>query len=350
MVVRSMNAPKDLGAYLSSREPQLLDLPSEFPMPPDPVAWARDVCSAHPAKLRVEAMPRTVGVKVDDPSKALSLARDAAPELIRNVLRGISRGASAHAAMELWHADSFGELIADPAAEPFRAFMTAAFGERLHELNPLGHYLKLTMWFSADEHVYDAHCDVADGMLFQLKGEKVVEVWPVPNERGKKVLFDHAYRFSPMTTRGQRFTVSAGQALFIPAGAMHEVIVSADQISVSMSLHAGSPFPVMELWHDMNQMSGHGEPFGLPEEMRHRDKFRVYYFDPTMFRDDNRPTRMPGALRDALLDILICPREISREHLGGLLDHWWRLASSKPCYPGPYLPSEEFIRSRGGEP
>ena len=341
---------KALGDCLSSREPRLLELPTGFPMPADPVAWAHGVVSAHPAKLRLEAMPRTVGMRVDDPGKALSLARDTSPELVRNMLTGISKGAAAHVAMELWHADSFGELVADPAAEPFKAFMLEAFSARLQALNPLGHHLKLTMWFSADEHVYDAHCDVADGVLFQLTGEKIVEVWPIPKERVEKVLFDHAYRFSPMTTRGQRFTVSAGQALFIPAGAMHEVTVGPRQVSVSMSLHAGSPFPVIELWHDMNHMSGHSEPFGLPEEMRHRDKFRVCYFEPGRFRDDSRRTQMPDALRRALQEALVCPRGISTQRLGEILDHWWRLATSKPCYPGPDLPSEEFIRSRSGEP
>jgi hypothetical protein len=73
------------------------------------------------------------------------------------------------------------------------------------------------MWFSADAHVYDAHCDTGDGVLFQLKGEKVMEVWPVPAERGK-------------------------QALFIPAGAMHEVTVGADQVSVSRSAFPRSWF------------------------------------------------------------------------------------------------------------
>jgi len=126
MAQTGTTALKEFGDCLSSREPRLLDLPSGFPMPADPVAWAHDVLSAHPAKLRLEAMPRTVGVRVDDPSKALSLGQDAAPEQVRKMLTGISRGAAAHVAMELWHADSFGELVADPAAEPFKEFMTKA--------------------------------------------------------------------------------------------------------------------------------------------------------------------------------------------------------------------------------
>ncbi len=194
---------KEFGDCLSSREPRLLDLPSEFPMPADPVAWAHDVMSAHPAKLKLEAMPRTVGVRVDDPSKAPSRGQDTAPELVRNMLTGISRGAAAHVAMELWH--------------------------------------------------------------------------------------------------------------------------------------------------DLNHMSGTSEPFGLPEAMRQRDKFRVCYFEPSRFPGKGRQMRMPDALRDALQEALVCPRGISTERLGELLDQSWQLATSKPCYPGPDLPSEEFIRSRGGE-
>ena len=331
-----MNAPNDLRDCLASSEPKLLDIPPEFPMPPDPVAWAHRVCSGHPADITAQAMPRTVGAKVQDPGRALTLASDAAPELIRNVLTGISKGAAAHVSMEMWHADSCGERIADPAARPFKDFIAETLEPWLRKLNPVGFYTKLTLWFSADEHLYDAHCDMADGMLFQLQGEKVVEIWPVPEERGKTLLFDHAYGTSRMTAPGQRFEVSAGQALFIPAGAMHEVVVASDQVSVSMSLHMGSPFPVMELCRDLNMMSGPGCVLGLPEEMMHRDKFRVFYFEPALFRDDAQQTQMPGPLRVALLNTVICPQGYSRERLGELLDAWWRGALATPCYPGPY--------------
>jgi hypothetical protein len=330
-----MSGLRDFGDCLSTREARLLDLPPEFPMPGDAIAWAHSVCSAHPEDIRAEAMPRTLGAQVEDPTKALSLAPDAAPELVRRVLTAISQGAAAHAAMELWHHDSFGERVADPAALPFKGFMVDAFDERLREQNPVGHHAKLTMWFSADAHVYDAHCDVADGVLFQLKGEKVVEVWPVPDERGRQALFDHAYRFAPMTSRGQRFEVAAGQALFIPAGAMHEVTVGPDQVSVSMSLHAGSPFPVLELCRDLNHMSD-------------RDKFRVAYFDPAMFRGDDGESGMPEFLRDALLGVLEYPAEIPRERVGVLLDEWWRAALSRPCYPGPDLPPAEMLQAGVG--
>jgi hypothetical protein len=330
---------------LLSSEPSLLDLPAEFPMPADPVFWAHSVCSNHPEDIRAQAMPQTVGVKADDPGRALTLAADAAPELVRNVLTGISKGAAAHASMELWHADSFAERVADPAAVPFKKFVADTFESRLRELHPFGHHTKLTLWFSADQHVYDAHCDVADGVLFQLTGKKVVEVWPVPAERGQRALFNHAYRFSPMTTPGKRFTISPGQALFIPAGAMHEVVVASDQVSVSMSLHAGAPFPILEMCRDLSHMSGQGEPIGLPEEMMHRDKFRVAYFDPAMFHGEGPEKRMPDVLRSALLDTLLRPRGYTRERLSGLLDHWWRLALSTPCYPGPDLPPEDLGRA-----
>lgn len=319
-------------------------------MPTDPIVWAHGVCVAHPDELRIEAMPRTVGARVDDPSKALALAPDAAPEIVRNVLTGIARGKAAHAAMELWHLDSFGERVADAASVPFKTFMTEAFEGPLRERNPLGHHAKLTLWFSADAHVYDAHCDVADGVLFQLTGRKTVEVWPVPEARRERALFDHAYRFEPAASRGERFEVAAGQALFIPAGAMHEVVVAPDQVSVSMSLHAGSPFPVLELCRDLSELGGPGEPFGLPAELRHRDKFRVLYFDPARFRGEGARQGMPAALRHALLEVLIVPERLSREHAKAMLDEWWRRAVSTPCYPGPDVPPEEFLGTRAEAP
>ena len=340
-----MTAATELRDCLLTSEPRLVDLSAAFPMPADPIAWAHAVCSAHSADIRAQAMPKTVGAKVDDPNRALTLAADASPELVRNVLTGISKGAAAHAALELWHADSFKERVADPAAVPFKDFVTDSLASRLAELHPFGYHTKLTLWFSADQHVYDAHCDVADGMLFQLAGEKVVEVWPIPDERAHQALFSHAYRFTPATARGQRFTVSAGQALFIPAGAMHEVVVASDQVSVSMSLHAGAPFPVIELCRDLNHMSGEGEPIGVPEDMLRRDKFHVIYFDPAMFLGENRRDRMPDGLRVPLLDTLLRPQSYSRERLGELLDSWWRQAWLRPCYPGPDLPPEELIPS-----
>lgn len=342
-----MNALHTIADCLLSSEATLLDLPSEFPMPTDPIAWAHRICSAHPADIRAQAMPQTVGADVDVHGRALTLASDSAPDLVRRVLTGISRGAAAHASMELWHADSFGEHVADPAVLPFKVFVSESTGPRQQALHPLGYYSKLTLWFSADEHRYEAHCDVADGVLFQLKGEKMVEVWPTPENRRKQVVFDHAYGTTTMTTHGQRFNLSAGQALFIPAGAMHEVVVASDQVSVSMSLHTGSPFPVMELCRDLNYMNRSGGFFALPEEMLHRDKFRVAYFEPSTFAGESHGAQMPEALRAALLAAIVCPQGFSLERLGGLLDLWWRDALSTPRYPGPYPHPEELTRFKG---
>lgn len=342
-----MSTFAELRDVLATTEPRLLDIPSEFPMPEDPIAWAHRVCSAHPSEIRVEAMPRTLGADVEDQRRALSLAPDADPELVRNVLTGIARGTAAHAAMELWHSVSFGERVADPEVLPLKRFFEGLFEARLCEQNPVGHHSKLTLWFSADEHVYDAHCDQADGVLFQLSGEKVVEVWPVPSWRGKRTLFDHAYRFDPIGERGQRFEVTAGKVLFIPAGAMHEVVVGHGQVSVSMSLHAGAPFPLLELCRDLNHLSGGEEVFGLGDEMSRRDKFHVIYFEPAMFRDDEYSARMPDTLREALAEVIVCPQGWSRERLAELLNAWWLRALSTPCYPGPDVPPQEADGTSG---
>ena len=342
-----MSPVTSIGDCLLSLQPRLLDLPAEFPMPPDPVAWAHRVCSLHPEEIRAQAMPQTVGAKVEDRNQALSLAPDAGAELVRGVLTGISRGAAAHASMELWHADSFGERIADPASVPFKNFLVQALGPRQSELHPVGYYSKLTLWFSADAHRYAAHCDVADGVLFQLRGEKTVQVWPAPEERGGRALFDHAYGVETMTAPGQLFELKAGQALFIPAGAMHEVIVASEQISVSMSLHTGSPFPLMELCRDLNYMNGNNGSFGLPDEYLQRDKFHVTYFEPCRYTGQSDRAHMPAELRAALLAALIRPQGISTQALSELLDLWWRNALSEPRYPGPYPHPQELTRFSG---
>jgi hypothetical protein len=340
----ALNAIRDC---LLSREAKVLDLRSEFPVPPDPIVWAHRVSSAHPDEVRVQAMPQTVNADVAVRDRALALAPDAAPELVRNLLAGIARGAAAHASMELWHADSFGERVADPASLPYKSFVSEGLGPRQRALHPVGYYSKLTLWFSADAHRYAAHCDVADGMLFQLRGEKVVEVWPVPESYGQRILFDHAYATEPVTTRGRSYKLSAGQALFIPAGAMHEVVVGPDQISVSMSLHTGSPFPVMELCRDLNYMSRDTGVFGLPAEMLHRDKFRVFYFAPALLGAEHHQAAMPGELREALLSALLRPQGYSRDRLSDLLDIWWRNALTTPRYPGPYPHPEELTDFKG---
>ena len=342
-----MNAVTSIGDCLLSPQPRLLDLPDAFPMPPDPVAWAHRVCSGHPEDIRAQAMPQTVGAKIEERDRALSLAPDAGPELVRGVLTGISRGAAAHASMELWHADSFGERIADPASVPFKNFVMQALGPRQRELHPVGHYNKLTLWFSADAHRYAAHCDVADGILFQLRGEKTVQIWAAPEERGRQALFDHAYGIEAMTTPGQLFELKAGQALFIPAGAMHEVVVASDQISVSMSLHTGSPFPLMELCRDLNYMNGNNGVFELPHEYLHRDKFHVTYFEPCIYATQSDGAHMPEKLRAALLEVLIRPRGFSAERLSELLNRWWRDALSEPRYPGPYPHPQELTSFSG---
>ena len=331
-----MSTLSNIRNCLYSSEPQLFDLPAEFPVPSDPVSWSHSVCTAHPGAISVEAMPQTIGVVVEDPGRAVTLASDAAPELVRKVLTGISRGAAAHALMPLWHADSFVERVADQAVVPFKDFVVEYLGARLQELHPVGYYTKLTLWFSADKHLYAAHCDVADGLLFQLTGEKVVEVWPVPRERGTSPLFDHAYGTDRMTAPGRTFKVSAGQALFIPGGAMHEVVVASNQVSVSMSLHMGSPFPIIELCRDLNHMGDHGCTFELSEEMMQKNKFRVFYFEPAMFHSEHAQSRMPDTLSEALLNVLIRPQGCSRERTNELLDVWWRNAVITPRYPGPY--------------
>ena len=57
---------------------------------------------------------------------------------------------------------------------------------------------------SCGDHVYQAHCDLADGFLFHMRGRKRVRVWPVPPYMKKTDKFN-LYFFEP-----SRFTREAG--------------------------------------------------------------------------------------------------------------------------------------------
>ena len=122
---------------------------------------------------------------------------------------------------------------------------------------------------------------------------------------------------------------------------MHEVVVASARVSVSLSLHTGSPFPILELCRDLDHMIGRDGAFVPPQAMSRRDKFFVAYFEPARFRDQHRLDTMPEPLRAALSDALIRPAECSAEDLHRLLDAWWRHALSTPSYPGPDLPPED---------
>jgi len=154
-----MSTLSNIRNCLYSSEPQLFDLPAEFPVPSDPVSWSHSVCTAHPGAISVEAMPQTIGVVVEDPGRAVTLASDAAPELVRKVLTGISRGAAAHASMPLWHADSFVERVAergvaecpDTAARLFPGAHERAVGRVVAECchhSPLSRTLSASRWLA----------------------------------------------------------------------------------------------------------------------------------------------------------------------------------------------------------
>lgn len=314
----------------------LYDIPDGMSLPADPVAWALRICRTHAAQCQIETMPSLLGEKFAHRDKAVKLGKQAPDEVRRNLLEGIAKGAPAHSSLELMHTDAVRESLRDPAVEPIKAALIEGFWPRLRELHPLGFYAKLTLWFSAHAHHYIAHCDLADGVLFQLTGEKTVKVWPVGDHGEQSLLHDHAYAIEPPSDRARSFRMVPGKALFIPDGAMHEVTVDANQVSVSMSLHMGSPHSVLNLCRDLDKMIGKDAAFSLPEQLSQTDKFHIFLFDPASLSTDTQTDGMPKPLQEALLEVVMRPADVEHDALAKLLDRWWTDALVSPKYIGPY--------------
>lgn len=139
-----------------------------------------------------------------------------------------------------------------------------------------------------------------------------------------------------MTSPPIDFELQPGQILFIPSGAMHEVVAHGKQAAVSVSYHMGSPFPMLTLCAQLNRMAPGGE-ISLPPYMQKTDKFNLYFFEPTRFIEKGGETGngMPDELMKQLSGVLQS-RRIDPKTMRALLSNWWRLAMSQTIYRGPY--------------
>jgi hypothetical protein len=210
------------------------------------------------------------------------------------------------------------------------------FAQGLAKCHPMGSYVRATMWMSSGEHLYDAHCDLFDGFLIHMSGKKRVRVWPVPNKYRQKVIFNHSDFEGRMTSEPIDFELKPGQILFIPSGAMHEVVALGKQPAVSVSYHMGSPFPMPTLCIQLNKLLKGGE-VSLPPYMNSINKFKMYFFEPTRFirkaggLEDGMPEELYKALSGALQS-----RNVDSKTMRKLLSYWWQIAMSRPIYQGPY--------------
>jgi hypothetical protein len=210
------------------------------------------------------------------------------------------------------------------------------FAEGLAKLHPMGSYLRSTLWTSCGEHCYEAHCDLFDGFLMHICGHKRVRVWPVPKKYRQKVVFNHSDFKGRMSSEPIDFDLNPGQVLFIPSGAMHEVVADGKQPNVSVSFHMGSPFPMLTLCAQLNRFVQGGE-VSVPPYMKKIDKFNMYVFEPARFfgKASGIDDGMPAELLNGLSKVLRS-RQVDSKTMRRLLSNWWRLAIDRQMYQGPY--------------
>jgi len=124
--------------------------------------------------------------------------------------------------------------------------------------------------------------------------------------------------------------------LFIPAGAMHEVVAHGGQAAVSVSYHMGSPFPLLSLCAQLNKLHP-GAEIVLPQDLMGRRKFDITFFQPSRFSQAGMggDGLMPKELAEALLGVLIS-NKLDKKALSELLSVWWRTARRQSVYPGAY--------------
>jgi len=137
--------------------------------------------------------------------------------------------------------------------------------------------------------------------------------------------------------------VHGSQVLFIPSGAMREVVAHGEQPAVSVSFHMGSPFPLLTLCAQLNMMVRGGE-VTVPPYMKKLDKFNMYFFEPSRFagQPGDAGDGMPAELLTQLADVLQS-KQVDPATTRRLLSNWWRLANSRPMYQGPY-PERQYRR------
>lgn len=325
----------EINECLNTLTPRVLDFPEAIKPPPDPLTWALDLFKA----AVVEADMQSMETGADNNSEQqISYFDQQDPATFERFRSAILEGLAVHGSLELIDYRDDGGTLRDNADWSWQLFCDH-FAKGLASRHPMGHYLKATLWTSCGEHVYKAHCDLADGFLVHLSGHKHVRVWPVPEPYLKKVIYDHGDFEGRMTTEPVDFELKPSQILFIPAGSMHEVVAHSGQAAVSVSYHMGSPFPLMSLCAQLNKLHP-GAEITLPQDVMGLKKFDITFFQPSRFSqaelDWNQTAEvMPQELAEALLGVLKSSK-LNSTALHQLLSVWWRTARRQSVYPGPY--------------
>ena len=316
---------------LQTLEPKVFDFPGEIAHPADPVSWALDMFAASVTQADMQVWePSSEGR-----DSKLSFFDQKDPGCFEQFKNRIQNMQPVHGSLALIDYCSGDGTVRDDADWAWQVF-EAYFAEALAKCHPLGSYLRASLWLSCGDHRYEAHNDLSDGLLIHLNGHKRVRVWPTPKKYLQKVVFNHSDFEGRMASEPIDFELKPGQILFIPSGAMHEVVAHGEESAVSVSYHMGSPFPMAILCKQLNRILKGGE-VSLPPYMKAIDKFNIYFFEPTHFieKDRSPDDEMPEKLLKALAGVLQS-KQVDSKTMRKLLLTWWRFAMRQPVYQGPY--------------
>ncbi len=321
----------ELTDFLHTDEPKVLNFPEGVTHPSDPVSWALELFATNLPEADMQSR-ESPSVKQDS---KLTYFDQKDPASFERFKQRIQNAQPVHGSLSLIDSCSGDGTIRDNA-DWARQVYENQFVQGLAECHPMGGYLRATMWASCGDHRYEAHCDLFDGFLLHMSGQKRVRVWPVPNKYRQRVIFNHRDFKGRMTSKPIDFELEPGQILYIPSGAMHEVIAHGEETAVSVSFHMGSPFPMLTLCTQLNMMVQGGK-VSVPPYMKKIDKFNLFFFEPTRFieKDRNPDDGMPDRLLKELSGVLQS-KQVDLKTMRRMLSNWWRLAMSRPMYQGPY--------------
>jgi hypothetical protein len=322
---------KELSDYLQTHTPIVFNFPENIAHPSEPVPWALEMFAANLSEADMQFREQSSGIE----SPTLSYFNQKDPASFEQFKVRIQTAEPVHGSLPLIDFCAGDGTVRDNAGWAWQIY-NSHFGQGLTLCHPMGSYVRSTLWMSTGDHRYDAHCDLFDGFLFHMSGLKRVRVWPVPKKHQKTVVFNHSDFEGRMTSEPIDFDLEPGQILFIPSGAMHEVIAIGQEPAVSVSFHMGSPFPMQTLCIQLNKMLNGGE-VSLPPYMKSINKFKMYFFEPNSFirTAGELNDSMPEELYKALVGVLQT-KNVDSKTMHELLSSWWKIAMTHPLYQGPY--------------
>jgi hypothetical protein len=321
-----MTKPSD---YLQTYAPVVFNFSGEIVLPSDPVSWALEMFDA--CLSEADMQYRELSSETNDSTLLYFDQED--PSSFDRFKHRIESAQPVHGSLPLIDFCAGDGSVRNNADWAWKIYNTH-FSKGMAKCHPLGSYLRSTMWMSCGEHRYDVHCDLFDGFLFHMSGYKRVRVWPVPQKHRDMIIFNHSDFEGRMAPQYIDFDLKPGQILFIPSGAMHEVISLGDEPAVSVSFHMGSPFPLSILCIQLNKMLQGGN-VSLPSNMNSINKFEMYFFEPTRFINANSDDKMPNELYEALTAVMQS-ENISLKTMHGLMSSWWKIAMTQSLYQGPF--------------